>query len=60
MRTYYHIIEEGDYGRIATHGFKTKLSEAEKEVARLSDFFPELHFYVYPSISKHYPSIVNL
>ena len=53
MKTYYHVIEEGE--NIGTHGFFANQDEAQKEANRLQDFFPKLYFYVYSSNSKKEP-----
>ena len=60
MKTYYHVIEEGGNGRVASHGYYTKITDAEKEVARLSSFFEGTHFYVLQTNSKKEPVIVTI
>jgi hypothetical protein len=63
MRTnkiYYHVIEEGSYGEIASHDYYTTLVDAQQEVDRLSSFFVGLTFYVYQSESKREPVICTI
>lgn len=60
MKTYYHILEDDGHGGIGSHGFRETLAEAETEVQRLSNFFPDLYFYVLPSNSKREPEIVTI
>jgi hypothetical protein len=63
MRTnkiYYHVIEEGSYGEIASHGYYTTLAEAQQEADRLASFFAGLTFYVYQSESKREPVICTI
>lgn len=57
---YYHVIEDSGYDRIGSHGYYTNLEEAEKEVARLSEYFPNYNFYVFQSNSKKEPEIVTI
>lgn len=45
-KNYYHVIEDGGYGIIGSHGCYGTISDAEKEAHRLSEFFPKSHFYV--------------
>jgi hypothetical protein len=59
-RIYYHVIEEGSYGEIASHGYYTTLAEAQQESDRLSSFFVGLAFYVYQSPSKREPEICTI
>jgi hypothetical protein len=59
-KTYFHVIEQGNYGNIASHGFHTKLEDAQREVNRLQDFFPDLHFYVFPDSSKKEPNFCTM
>lgn len=60
MKTYYHVIEDCGYGRIGSHGYYKTKEEAEKQVARLQDFFPKNYFYVYSSPSKKEPEFITL
>lgn len=57
---YYHVIEDGGYGNVGSHGCYRRLSDAEKEVQRLSYFFPKSYFYVYESLSKREPVICTI
>ena len=60
MKTYYHVIEVSGYGNVGCHGyFKTK-EDADKQVARLQDFFPNYFFYVFPSNSKKEPNFITI
>ena len=60
MNTFYHVIEDCGYNNLGTHGYYKSQEEAEKEAARLQNFFPENHFYVYPSPSKKEPEFVTI
>jgi hypothetical protein len=60
MKIHYHVIEEGDYGKVASRGYYTQRADAEKEVDRLSLLFPGLHFYVYETNNKKEPTIVTI
>lgn len=59
MKTYYHVIEESNFGEIAARNYYNNEQDAQREVARLQSFFPNLFFYVYPSPSKREPEFVN-
>jgi hypothetical protein len=59
-RMYYHVIEDGGYGNIASHGWYRTESDAQKEADRLSDFFPDLSFYVHPSPSTKEPEFITV
>lgn len=59
-KVYYHVIEDGGYGRIGSHGYYTTLTEAEAEVKRLSGYFPNCYFYVYTSSSKREPEFITV
>lgn len=60
IKTYYHIIEYGDYGKIGHQGYYNTIEEANAEVKRLSEFFPKLHFEVFVSNSKKEPPITTV
>lgn len=60
MKIYYHVIEEGHYGNIGSHGYYETPEEAKKRVAELQDMFPRLFFYVFQSPSKRQPEIVTI
>lgn len=60
MKVFYHVIEQGDYGNIATHGFFKSLAEAQKEASRLQNFFPNCFFYAHSSPSKREPEFVTV
>jgi len=56
---YYHVIEENHH-LIGWQGVYTTLAEAEAEVARLQDFFPNLFFYVHADVSKREPNFITV
>lgn len=60
MKIYYHVIEEGHYGNIGSHGYYETLEEAKKRVGELQEMFPRLFFYVFQSASKREPEIVTI
>jgi hypothetical protein len=60
MKYYYHVIEEGHYNDIGSHGYYDTIEEAKVEADRLADFFPELNFYVYPSNSNREPEFCTI
>ena len=59
-KTYYHVLQEGDQGQIASYGYYNDKDEAEKESTRLQGFYPNSYFYVYSSPSTREPEIVNM
>lgn len=56
---YYHIIEDGGYGNMATHGWYEDKSEALKEANRLQDIYTDIIFYVHASPSQKEPEFVT-
>ena len=60
MKVYYHLIEESGYGKIGSHGYYSNRDEAEREMARLKDFFPNQTFWIYQSNSKREPEICTI
>jgi hypothetical protein len=60
MKVYYHVIEEGNYNEIGTHGFYDKRKDAEQKANALKEKFPNLFFYIYPSPSKLEPEFVTI
>lgn len=60
QKIYYHVIEDSGYGNIGSHGYYTKLEEAQKEVDRLQSYFCDASFYVFQSNSKREPEIVTI
>lgn len=60
MKFYYHVIEDCGYDNIGTHGYYKSKEEAEKQAARLQDFFPNHFFYVFSSASKREPEFITL
>ena len=63
MRTkakdYYHVLEDGTQGDIGYQNCYKTLEEAQKEVERLSDFWPDIHFWIFHSNSPKEPVIVT-
>jgi hypothetical protein len=59
-KLYYHVLEYGDYGMVGYQGMYKKLSEAEAEVKRLSDFFPDSTFEIFVDTSTKQPPIVTV
>lgn len=57
-KTYYHVIEE-NHDLIGWQGVYTTLAEAEAEVTRLQNFFPNLFFYVHADASKREPNFIT-
>jgi hypothetical protein len=60
VRMYFHVIEDCGYNRIGYQGYYTTEAEAQAQVERLSDFFPNSFFYVFASASKKEPPIVTI
>lgn len=58
--TYYHILEHGEYGNIGHQGYFESEDQANKQIEKLSDFFPDLYFTIWPSLSKNEPEIVTV
>jgi hypothetical protein len=59
-KMYYHVLEYGDYGNIGYQGVYDTLNEAEKEAARLKDYFPKMDFQIFPSNSMKEPPITTM
>ena len=59
-KMYYHILEYGNYGNIGYHGYYENLQDAEKEVKRLKDFFPNLDFQIFTDKSRKEPPITTM
>ena len=67
QKSYYHVLEGkstwclnyGTQGDIGYKGVYRTLKEAKKEIARLSDFWPEIYFWVFPSNTTKKPVIVT-
>jgi hypothetical protein len=60
QKIYYHIIEDGGYGKIGTHGFFNSEEEANLKVNSLKNMFPDCFFWVFTSTSRREPEIVTL
>lgn len=59
-RMYYHVLENGGYGRIGHQGYYNTPEEAKKRADTLSDMFPESEFYVEAYPSKREPVTVTM
>jgi hypothetical protein len=59
-KMYYHVLEDGGYGRIGHHSYFNTQEEAEKRADTLSDMFPESEFYVEAYPSKKEPVKVTM
>jgi hypothetical protein len=57
---YYHVLEDSGYGNVGHQGYYDTLQEAEKQVDKLTEFFPNNFFYVLTSNSKREPEIVTI
>jgi len=60
QKIYYHVIENGGYGRIGHQGCYNTIKEAEERVASLSDFFPHCEFYIETTNSKKEPNFITI
>lgn len=60
MTSYYHVIEDAGYGNIGSHGWYETAEEAQKEVDRRADLWPDLYFYVHVSNSPNEPEFVTI
>jgi len=58
-KTYYFIIEDCAEGT-GSHGYRNSHDDAEKEVRRMEDLFPESSWYVHPNDDKNEPVFVTL
>jgi len=59
-KMYYHVLEDGGYGRIGHQGYYNTPEEAKKRADELSDMFPKLDFYVEAYLSKREPVTVTM
>lgn len=59
-RMYYHVLEDGGYGRIGHQGYYNTEAEAQKRANDLSDMFPKSEFYVEAYPSKKEPVTVTM
>ena len=59
-KIYYHVIERGNYGNIGWHDYYLTLQEAQDRVNKLYEYFPNLSFEVFASLSKKEPEIVTV
>ena len=53
-KMYYHVLEDGGFGRIGHQGYYDTPEEAQKRVDTLSDMFPRSEFYIeaYPTTKE--------
>jgi len=59
-KMYYHVLEDGGYGRIGHQGYYNTPEEAKKRADELSDMFPKSEFYVEAYPSKKEPVTVTM
>jgi len=59
-RMYFHVLENGGYGRIGHQGVYDTKEDAEKRADTLSDKFPKSEFYVEAYPSKKEPVTVTM
>ena len=59
-KMYYHILEYGDYGNIGYQGYYDTLEEAQKQVKKLSDYFPNQTFEIFADKSRKEPPITTM
>jgi len=59
-KMYYHVLEDGGYGRIGHQGYYETPEEAKKRADELSDMFPKSYFYVEAYPSKREPVTVTM
>jgi hypothetical protein len=59
-KMYYHIIEYGQYDNIGYQGYYDTIEEAQKQVEKLSDFFPNQTFQIFPDKSRKEPPITTM
>jgi len=59
-KLYYHVLEDGGYGRIGHQGYYDTEAEAKKRAADLQDMFPKSFFYVEAYPSKKEPVTVTM
>jgi len=59
-KMYYHVLEDGGYGRIGHQGYYNTPEEAKKRADTLSDMFPKSEFYVEAYPSKKEPVTVTM
>ena len=59
-KTYYHILEYGDYGNIGYQGYYDTIEEAQKQVEKLSNYFPNQTFQIFADKSKKEPPITTM
>ena len=57
---YYHVLEDGGYGRIGHQGVYNTKEEAQSRADKLADMFPNSYFYVEIYSSKKEPPTVTM
>jgi hypothetical protein len=59
-KLYFHVLEDGGYGRIGHQGYYNTEEEAKQRADELSDMFPKSEFYVEAYPSKREPVTVTM
>lgn len=59
-KIYYHLLEIGNYNKIAHINYYTTKNEAGIELKKRKNFYPDLEFIIYQSNSKKEPNNVNI
>lgn len=59
-KMYYHIIEYGQYDNIGYQGYYDTIEEAQKQVEKLSNFFPNQTFEIFADKSRKEPPITTM
>jgi hypothetical protein len=59
-KTYYHILEYGEYGNIGYQGYYDTLEEAKKRVETLEEYFLNLDFQIFLSTDRNEPPITTM
>jgi hypothetical protein len=59
-KMYFHVLEDGGYGRIGHQGYYNTPEEAQKRADELSDMFPKSEFYVEAYPTKKEPVTVTM
>lgn len=57
---YFHLVEYDNYGEMEYHGYYDNLKDAERELRRLSRYFPKAEFEIIPTDSPDEPDIRTL
>ena len=59
-KMYYHIIEYGQYDNIGYQGYYDTIEEAQKQVEKLSNYFPNQTFEIFADKSRKEPPITTM